>query len=195
MRRAPLLHARRTILASLANKQFEGVVTNLPLPGQPLPSGVPPSAYIRWTFGSDVTVTDPTNPYGGVRLHGAFDNLFKAVKDHQGVCRPALCADSAKKSPTCEYYAQWFGNTTDAVTLQWDPTQLQVGANDSMLVPTFPATGATYGAGFVQLYQLLAPFAWQTAYTFAIGGGSTYPLGKPASFSGSFSAAQPVVHC
>lgn len=194
-RPAPPRSARRTILASLANTQFEGSLTNTPSPGAPLPSGVPATAYIRWTFGSDVTVTDPTNSHGGVVLRGSFDNLLQPVKDHQGVCRPALCADPKKESPACQYYAQWFGTSSNAVTLQWDPTMMLVGANDSFLVPAFPATQKVYGAAFVQLYQLLAPFTAQTSYTFAVGAGSIYPLGTPSSFTGTFSPATRAIAC
>ncbi len=47
---------RRTILATMENTQFEGKLYN----SEPRPVGPNETSWIRWTFGSVITVDDPT---------------------------------------------------------------------------------------------------------------------------------------
>ncbi len=74
-------------------------------------------------------------------LQGTFDNLFTAVKDSNGTCQPALCADPTQQSDACQYYTSFFGPKTDsptAVTLNWDPNMHM--DMDTELVPMFSST-------------------------------------------------------
>ena len=184
LRRAVLSCARSTVMASLANMQFEGVLTN----SAPLVPGPNATSYFRWTFGSNITVTDPTYKYGTL-LQGTFSNLFHSVRDQHGVCRPALCDDPKRASAACKYYAKFFGNS-DAMTLNWDPNMH--APVDTELVPMFPATHIQYMASFMELYQLLAPYSWPRTFTFFCHG---TPIGVPQSFTGTFTPAKPLVTC
>ncbi len=126
-------------------------------------------------------------------LHGSFDNLFDNVMDSKGQCRPALCLDpTSTTDPACSYYAQFFGTTSNALTLNWDPNMHT--PTDTELVPIFPAWSRQYMSSFIELYQLLKPYQFVPREYVFISHGN--PMGVPQNFTGTLRpASTPLTLC
>ncbi len=117
---------------------------------------------------------------------GTLDNLFRSMKDSKGVCRPALCADPTFSSIACRFFTPHFGNTTNAVTMNWDPDMH--GPQDSEINVIFPQSSRQYmSSNIMQLHQLLKPFQFvPRKHVFSAHG---VPIGIPLSFGGTLKRA------